>query len=169
MAYSSTPELAAAHAADESDDAYDEVASRHVSAARVLGLNYEVAFALNLRALVAQVRGRYEESVDLLAESVERCVDVADVWLLVHAVPAVAALAVRRGDPDAAARLFGAAASLADDSGVSASFSLSRRITRDGLDAARDALGAAAFTAAWEAGRCAVLDEVVALARAVTR
>ncbi|MFC6046998.1 hypothetical protein ACFPYM_04025, partial [Methylobacterium hispanicum] len=38
MARSSTPELAAAYAPDGSDDAYDEVASRHVSAARILDL-----------------------------------------------------------------------------------------------------------------------------------
>jgi predicted ATPase/transcriptional regulator with XRE-family HTH domain len=149
-------------------DAADTAAREAEAAARVLDADYEIAFALNLRALVAQARGHHEESATLLAESVERCVNAADVWLLVHALPAVAGLAVRRGHPDAGARLFGAAASLAADTGVSVSFSLSRRLIREGLDAARDSLGDVAFTTAWEAGRSAVLDEVVALARAVT-
>lgn len=83
MAYSSTPELAAAHAADESDDAYDEVASRHVSAARVLGLfrPYAGRIALVL-LLIALATAAGLAAPFLLREIIDVALPRADVRLL---------------------------------------------------------------------------------------
>jgi hypothetical protein len=155
-------------ASDGELDAADAAAREAEAAARALDLDYELAFALNVRALVAQARGRHEESAGFLAESVERSVAATNAWLLVHTLPAVAVLGVHRGDHEAAARLFGAAAALTVEAGVSASFSLSRRLSRDGTAAARDRLGDVAFTSAWETGGRLDVDEVVELARATS-
>ncbi|MGE7157181.1 ABC transporter ATP-binding protein [Methylorubrum rhodesianum] len=83
MAYSSTPELAAAHAPDESDDAYDEVASRHVSAARVLGLfrPYAGRIALVL-LLIALATAAGLAAPFLLREIIDVALPRADVRLL---------------------------------------------------------------------------------------
>ncbi|ARO57116.1 multidrug ABC transporter ATP-binding protein [Methylorubrum zatmanii] len=83
MAYSSTPELAAAHAPDGSDDAYDEVASRHVSAARVLGLfrPYAGRIALVL-LLIALATAAGLAAPFLLREIIDVALPRGDVRLL---------------------------------------------------------------------------------------
>ncbi|CAO4178379.1 ABC transporter related protein [Methylorubrum aminovorans] len=83
MSYSSSPELAAAHASDESDDAYDEVASRHVSAARVLGLfrPYAGRIALVL-LLIALATAAGLAAPFLLREIIDVALPRGDVRLL---------------------------------------------------------------------------------------
>ena len=83
MAHSSTPELAAAHTPDESDDAYDEVAARHVSAARVLGLfrPYAGRIALIL-GLIALATAAGLAAPFLLREIIDDALPRGDVRLL---------------------------------------------------------------------------------------
>ncbi|AWI86945.1 multidrug ABC transporter ATP-binding protein [Methylobacterium sp. DM1] len=83
MAHSSTPELAAAHTPDESDDAYDEVAARHVSAARVLGLfrPYAGRIALIL-GLIALATAAGLAAPFLLREIIDVALPRGDVRLL---------------------------------------------------------------------------------------
>ncbi len=83
MAPSSMPELAAAHAPDGSDDTYDEVASRHVSAARVLGLfrPYAGRIALVL-LLIALATAAGLAAPFLLREIIDVALPRGDVRLL---------------------------------------------------------------------------------------
>ncbi|TNC08056.1 ABC transporter ATP-binding protein [Methylobacterium terricola] len=83
MAYSSTPELAAAHAPDESDDAYGEVASRHVSAARILGLFHPYAGRIALvLLLIALATAAGLAAPFLLREIIDVALPRGDVRLL---------------------------------------------------------------------------------------
>ncbi len=77
------PELAAAHAPDGSDDTYDEVASRHVSAARVLGLfrPYAGRIALVL-LLIALATAAGLAAPFLLREIIDVALPRGDVRLL---------------------------------------------------------------------------------------
>ncbi len=83
MARSSTPELAAAYAPDGSDDAYDEVASRHVSAARILDLfrPYAGRIALVL-LLIALATAAGLAAPFLLREIIDVALPRGDVRLL---------------------------------------------------------------------------------------
>jgi hypothetical protein len=79
----------------------------------------------------------------------------------------LAVLASRRGQPVTAARLFGAAAGLRTTSGT-APRPVNVAWYEPSVVAVREALGAAAFAATWEAGAALSLDEAVAEALAVT-
>jgi hypothetical protein len=69
--------------------------------------------------------------------------------------------AVLRGQPERAARLFGAAAALRDASGVELPASEREDHDRDLTDV-RARLDSVAFAAAWAAGRAMTLDEALA-------
>lgn len=83
MAYSSTPELAAAHAADWHDAAYDELAARHVSVTRILGLfrPYAGRIALIL-GLIALATATGLAAPFLLREIIDVALPRGDVRLL---------------------------------------------------------------------------------------
>ncbi|WP_411902766.1 ABC transporter ATP-binding protein [Methylorubrum thiocyanatum] len=83
MAYSSTPELAAAHAPDESDDAYDVLAARHVPVTRILGLfrPYTGRIALVL-LLIALATAAGLAAPFLLREIIDVALPRGDVRLL---------------------------------------------------------------------------------------
>ncbi len=88
-------------------------------------------------------------------------------WTIGYAVPALAGVAARVGDPVAAATLFGAAATLGASTAVDPHFPPSRDTADNGLAKAREALGDQAFLAAWDAGRAATSAQVAELAARV--
>ena len=81
-------------------------------------------------------------------------------------VPDVASLAMARGDAELAARLFGAAAALADTISFAPSWP-ERGVHERAAAEARDVLGGGTFDAAFEVGRHLPLAQVLAMVTAV--
>ena len=81
-------------------------------------------------------------------------------------VPDVASLAVECGEPERAARLFGAAAVLAETTGYAAAWP-ERGLHERAHASARSALGEAAFRVAVDAGRCLTREQFLAEVDAV--
>ena len=75
--------------------------------------------------------------------------------------------AARAGQPEVAATLFGAAATLGASTAVDPQFPPSRETADAGLAVARRAVSEEAFLAAWERGRSTTSDEVAELAAQV--
>jgi hypothetical protein len=90
-------------------------------------------------------------------------------WTLSYALPSLAGVALRLGEADTAASLFGASASLSAADAVDPRFPVSRDLADQDLAAARHRLGARAFRDAWDAGRAASQEEVAELASELTR
>ena len=136
--------------------------------ARELGNAFSLATVLNLRATLAQLLDENDEAARLLAESVDPSVGAGISWTFAYALPALASVAVRLGDLERAATLFGAAASWTADAGVDTGFPTSDALARRDLTVTRDGLGEELFRAAWDAGRDTTAREVVELAHELT-
>jgi predicted ATPase/DNA-binding XRE family transcriptional regulator len=131
-----------------------------VSAARALGNEFGLATALNTLATARQHAGADADAAALLGESLAVSFPLRLAWTLGYAVPEMAGVAARSGRPEAAAFLFGAAATLGDATAVDPHYPPSRATVDAGLVAARTRLGPDEFAAAWEAGRTATPEEV---------
>jgi tetratricopeptide (TPR) repeat protein len=99
-------------------------------------------------AHVAFVQREYAEAETLLRESLAVCRQVGDKRLVEECVESLAAVAATQNQPERAARLFAAAASLRQSMGRPERKQYDREFA-----AVREALGKARFTAAWDAGR----------------
>jgi predicted ATPase/DNA-binding XRE family transcriptional regulator len=140
-----------------------------LAAAREVGNPFTVGMALNVLATHTALRGDHQRAAALLAESAELTSAARMGWTLAYTLPALAAVAVRMGRAAAGARLFGASASYSAHHDVAASFPAGRDLADAELATARQRLGGAAFTAAWDAGRQASVADVVDLARDLIR
>lgn len=138
-----------------------------VDGARELGNEFSLATALNTAATLAEVTGDDVRAAVLLGEALALSARLRLHWSLGYSLPALAGVAGRVGDPVVAATLFGAAATLTASASVDTHFPPSRETSDRGLATCRDALGEAAFLAAWEAGRSATPEEVAELAHEV--
>jgi hypothetical protein len=136
--------------------------------ARELGNAFSLATVLNLRATLLQLRDEYAEAAQLLAESVDISVGARVSWTFAYALPSLASVAVRLGDLERAATLFGAAASWSADNGVDTGFPTSNALAHRDLTVAREGLGEELFRASWDAGRDTTGAEVVELAHELT-
>jgi hypothetical protein len=148
-------------------------AAAHLEAAlawrRDRGSVANLTVPLNSLALVACDQGDHRTSAALLAEGLTRweedgggSQEVLAEWLA-----AVARLVACRGRSKIAGRLYGAAEALFDALGEPLVVP-PRSIYRRHVDALRDTLGAAAFAAAWAAGRALPLQQAIEEARWVT-
>jgi predicted ATPase/transcriptional regulator with XRE-family HTH domain len=128
-----------------------------------------LAVPLNALSLVACDRGDYRAAAALLAEGLDRWEqdDGGNRGVLAEWLAAVARLAACRGRPVTAGRLYGAAEALYDALGEPLVVP-PRSIYRRHVEALRDALGAEAFAATWDAGRGLPLEQAIAEARVVT-
>ncbi|WP_433286967.1 ATP-binding protein [Pseudonocardia sp. CA-142604] len=154
--------LLAGHAPDIEQAARDaETAARH------LGSAFETGAALNLRAVAAQLGGRNDEAAGLLGEAIDLAVAAVNSWTLTYMLSTLAVVAVRLGDPDAGARLFGAWSAYANAHGVVEDFPTTHELVTRDIDQARRDLGSAAFDVAWRSGREAGMAELVEIARKV--
>ncbi|WP_051640256.1 helix-turn-helix domain-containing protein [Cellulomonas sp. URHE0023] len=137
--------------------------------ARGLGNPFTLATVLNLRATLTQLRDEHSETARLLAESAEISMTARISWTFAYTLPALASVAVRSGDHELGATLFGAAASWSADHAVDAGFPASEALAHHDLALAREALGEVRFRPAWDAGRDTTAPEVVELARELSR
>jgi non-specific serine/threonine protein kinase len=132
------------------------------------GHSWGVATVLANLAEIARDRGDVARAATLYRESLGLCWDQRDQWGLVEALVGLADIAGSRGQAEAAVRLFGAADAVGEAIGLRLQPYVRARHDR-ALAAARAALGAEAFAAAWTAGRALPLVQAVAEATAVSR
>lgn len=117
---------------------------------------------LSVQALAARLRGDEERTKGLLQECVGLAAALRDAWTVVLGTAGLAGVAVRRGQPDHAARLFGAVEVLHEKTSVDVSWSAWRALNERDLAGVREKLDAEAFEVAWAEGRAMTLEEVVA-------
>ena len=114
---------------------------------------FTLAIALNVNATLTELLGDEPATAALLGEAVALSLGARMSWTLGYALPALASVAQRVGDPASAAWLFGAGASISAADAVDPTFPVSRALSDRGLDATRAALGEPEFTREWDAGR----------------
>jgi predicted ATPase/DNA-binding CsgD family transcriptional regulator len=127
------------------------------------GYAWGVSGALLQLGEVAAMRGDTTAAATYYAESLAGTSSRED---LVGKLVATARLAAVGGQPEAAARVFGAAAALADTIGYVRRPPEQERLERDAA-VARASLGDTGFAAAWAAGRALRAEQAVAEAQAV--
>jgi len=102
----------------------------------------------------------------LFAEGLALFTELGDRRIIALALDGVAGLAIAWGQPERAARLFGAAAALREASGLPVDPAHRAAHGRD-VAAARAALGEGAFTAGWATGAALPLPVAIAEATAI--
>ena len=129
-----------------------------VAECRRLGYQQVAAVALSDLATVVMERGEHAQAAELLQE---RLTLTWDAWGLRHTLEQLAEVAAARGESARAARLFGAAEAYRERIGATLVRSL-ESLYAPYLAKARDALGEAAFAAAWAEGRLLSLEDALA-------
>ena len=114
----------------------------------------------------ARDRGDDARAMALFAEGLALFTELGDRRIIALALDGVAGLAVAWGQPERAARLFGAAAALREASGLPVEPAFRAAHERD-VAAARAALGEDAFAAGWATGAALPLPAAVAEAAAI--
>ncbi len=128
---------------------------------RRVGDASEYALVSHYLGCLASRDHRFAEAHRWLAESLTACAALHDWRWVANTLEECAILAVRQGQYARAPRLAGAAATIRTEIQGTRSFWTAAEDT-----AVRDALGAEAFTAAWEAGAALSCDEAIAEALA---
>jgi DNA-binding CsgD family transcriptional regulator len=125
-----------------------------------------IGFSLVGSAYAARDRGDGEQALALFADGLSRFAALGDRRMVALALEGVAGLAARWHGAERAARLFGAAASVQEASGLPVEPAF-RDVHHRDVAAARAALGEDAFTAAWKAGAVLPLEQAIAEASTV--
>ena len=139
-----------------------EALNRAVAMFRGLGRRWEAATAENAIAYVLIADGQYQAARPFLEEALKRAVEFQSVALAIEALAALGCVRVQT-DPGAAARLFSAAETIAEESGQRLDTSYALPFVDRAAEAARQRLGDA-FDVEWKAGSELTLNEAVALA-----
>jgi predicted ATPase/DNA-binding CsgD family transcriptional regulator len=129
------------------------------------GSHIGVGYALTYRAEVALRQGDHTTAATLYRNALAVTWDQTDVWSVYSILSQLATAIAARGDAARAVRWLGAASALRERLG-NQERARYRSAQGAALSAARAALGDAAFTAAWESGRCLTAEAVVAEALA---
>jgi ATP/maltotriose-dependent transcriptional regulator MalT len=120
-----------------------------------------LARALIVRAILAVSRGKADDAITLVRESLTRIRDLQDKWAFVHALVPLAAAAVLKRDHAWAARILGARDAVSERTGakvvVQPAHVLKERTERD----VRARLGADRWARAYAAGRTASIDALL--------
>jgi ATP/maltotriose-dependent transcriptional regulator MalT len=120
-----------------------------------------LARALIVRAILEVGRGRADDAITLVRESLTRIRDLQDKWAFVHALVPLAAAAALKGDHAWAARILGARDAVSERTGakvvVQPAHVLKERTERD----VRARLGADRWARAYAAGRTASIDALL--------
>jgi hypothetical protein len=125
-----------------------------------------LATNLNIQATISQLEGDEERTAAVLRESVALSSALRDSWSLVYGLVGLAGIAARHGEPERAARLFGAADAIGEAASVTIAFPPTRPLYEQDLATVRARLDAEAFEAYWEGGRTMTMKEAVAEALA---
>jgi predicted ATPase/DNA-binding CsgD family transcriptional regulator/Tfp pilus assembly protein PilF len=128
-----------------------------------LGNKQRIAAALTSLALVLHAQGKVRQAQALLEESLALVQELDNRVGIAAVLDGFAALALTKGDPAGAARLWGAAENIRATAGEVLSLvepALYKRTVAD----ARDQLGEARFTEAWAEGRAMLLEQAIAYA-----
>ena len=97
----------------------------------------------------------------LLRESVGHSAALRDTWALIYGLIGLAGVATRQGDPERAARLFGAAEALGEARSVTPSFPPTQALYERDPATTLSKLDAETFAAAWAEGRAMTPQEAV--------
>jgi predicted ATPase/DNA-binding CsgD family transcriptional regulator len=127
---------------------------------RALGYGWGLGDTLRLLGDLARDRGDYEGALACYGESLTVAEDHGDARYLSQPVTGVASVAVLFGQPDRAARLYGAAAALRKEIGVPVA-AWERLTYERNVAAARVALSPEVFTAAWAAGEALPFASII--------
>jgi predicted ATPase/transcriptional regulator with XRE-family HTH domain len=123
---------------------------------------FTLAVNLNTQATIAQLQDDDAGTADLLRESVRLLAALRATWSLVYGVFGLAGVAARQGQPERAARLFGAAEALREKTGAVPAFPATQNLYERDLANVRAQLDTETLGAAWAKGRAMTLEEVVA-------
>jgi predicted ATPase/class 3 adenylate cyclase len=124
------------------------------------------AHAAEAAGLLARVQGDLDEAGRQLREAVGWHAQIRNVMCLSHCLEHVALWSLDRDEPDQAATLLGAVDAIREDVVGNASVPGFERMWHErGTDAARAALGEAAYTDAWRRGRSMTVDEAIVAGR----
>ena len=139
---------------------------RALRLARRVGDDVAVFGPLHLLALVRQAEGAYDRAAAYHWEALACAERTADKTNLAHALEGMAAWWGGRGEPERAARLYGAAEAILAGLGLSfGSFETGSVVHERYLSSARRQLGEAAWDAARADGRAMTADRALACAR----
>jgi ATP/maltotriose-dependent transcriptional regulator MalT len=141
-------------------DAATAVLEDGVALSRSVENTWGVALALQDLAQVARERGEARRAAALFAECLAVAREIWDRRRIAECLEGFAELATERGENERAAWLLGAAQALRDATG-SAVEPVDRSIYDRSTAAVHQALGESGFTAAWDAGRSAPLDQAL--------
>jgi predicted ATPase/class 3 adenylate cyclase len=140
--------------------------SEHQERVRLLGDVEGVAIGSGHLAEVALMEGDYPQARAFILERLTLGQQVGRVYHIIESLERLGVLAAKQQQPERAARLFGAVEALCRSMGRTNDFQPWSHVVprQPSLDAARLALGEAAFAAAWEEGQRMSLEEAVAYA-----
>jgi predicted ATPase/DNA-binding SARP family transcriptional activator len=128
---------------------------------RQQGYPQYIAWALHSLGSVALLQGNIERAAALCVESLTLGRKVGDRYIIAWCLEDIAGVAIAQGNSGVAARLLGAAEGLRASIGARL-LAFDRARSERTVAAARAALDAAAFAAAWAAGRALPLDQTIA-------
>lgn len=144
---------------DRAEALLDEV----IAIARDTGDDWSLALCATDKGRIAWQRAQYARPRDLFDDSLARATTLYDLGAIADALEGLAGALAALGEPDRAARLWGASESLRETHDVV--IPAAERDLYDQMVAlGRERLDPPAFTTAWDAGRDLSLEQAVALA-----
>jgi predicted ATPase/DNA-binding XRE family transcriptional regulator len=120
-----------------------------------------LTWALYVRAVLSVRRGKADEAISLVRESLSRIRELHDKFAFVYAVVPLAAAAVLKGDHAWAARILGARDAVTERTGVTVVDKSVRDLQEQSEREARARLGPDRWARAYAAGRKASIDSLV--------
>jgi len=123
---------------------------------------FMLATNLNIQATISQLQCDEGRTEVVLGESVALSSALRDSWTLVYGLVGLAGIAARRGEPERAARIFGAAEAMGEAASVTIAFPPTRALYEQDLATVRARLDAQAFQASWAEGQAMTVQEAVA-------
>lgn len=123
----------------------------------------QLVIALNELGRLACIEGNTVEAAQRFGESLGICWSTIDLWSLPKALEGLAGVAVLTAQPERAIRLLAAASALRDRSGAPVMIA-DRGYYEQIVQEARAHLSEETFAAAWNEGRTAPLEDIVAAA-----
>ncbi len=113
------------------------------------------------RAVLAVHRGRADETIALMRESLVHIRELKDKYAFVYALVPLAAAAMLKGDAAWTARILGARAAVSERTGARVVVTVIRDIGERAEQASRNQLGPERWAAAYTAGRTASIDSLL--------